>query len=178
MKFLAVLAVVATPAFAFERCYIEPAPAGKSTCSIASLAATYTCAGQDKKRTADCVAADGTAPRCELRPGKQYEPPEIWCSPPLPSPTDSGITVTTSGSVRRDPRAYERTPADSIAPEQACASLLTTQANAFAYQQYQTCLIRERAIRNPDIKVPPPAKKLELKCKSDILGTGIDCKEK
>ncbi len=128
MRVMLTLYLISTSAFAFERCYVETAPAGKSTCFLVNNNATITCEGQDKRRTANCSTKTDDPIHCELRPTKLQEPADIWCEIVTPPPVESGIGINVrahEGVPRvRDPRAYEQsetTKPPKQTPKTICA---------------------------------------------------------
>jgi hypothetical protein len=87
-------------AMAQDRCYVEAAPGGKSTCFLVDNAATLICDGQDNRRTSNCSTKVGEPVLCELRPTKLREPPDIWCTMPTPAPNEHARATLLAGGDR------------------------------------------------------------------------------
>ena len=134
-------------AHAYDRCYIEAAPRGNSTCFIAMMATTLFCTGQDKRRTAQCATAAGDPVACELRVTRLGEPPDIWCAISPPPPSDSAVaTLMASGDRYRN--APRNAPAKPPAPTETCVLPIDQSKWSYAteYNMYVRCLKRKTLI--------------------------------
>ena len=100
MRILLLLFLTSCPAMALDRCLIEAVPNGNSTCFLVANNATFTCAGQDQKRTPHCKTPTGEVVACELRPTKLREPPDIWCEMPTPAPSENAVVTVMAGGER------------------------------------------------------------------------------